>query len=196
MHHDLGLGRELLDEVAELRRVGAVGGNVVADDARLLNGHDVPRLGHEFLRQGALGSIESARVLRFLFVLLHLLPMLRHRAAADAGRMLNEDVPRGLRDLAEILRGVAGKAVAHGQQPHGLFCCLRRRGRGLRFGEAKCRDEDGSRQGSESSEEAEPGVFGCQGLFFVCCDGISHEMLNRRACFISTTTRTARSVSG
>ena len=88
--------------------------------ARLLNGDEIPPLGQQLLLQASLGVVEAQRVGGILLVSLGLLPMLGHRAAANTRLMVNQLIALGRRQVIQVACGIAGKTVAHREQPHRL----------------------------------------------------------------------------
>lgn len=128
MHEQLRLRRVGANGVAQLLRKGPVGREVVALDAGLLDGHEIPALRAQQLRQAQARGVKAGLVRRIALMRLHLGDVQFQRCAAHRSGAMDQVAPAGPGKIREMLRGIAREAVAHREQADGLWLARLRRG--------------------------------------------------------------------
>jgi len=124
VNEHLGLRAAPLDVVIELLCPGAIGLQLKALDAGLLNSNVIPFLSLKQVAEARLAGIGTGgRVTRVVFKGLRQPHVLLQWASSDGSVGEREPIPSGRgHQIAEEVSGVAREAVAYGQQAHMLAC--------------------------------------------------------------------------
>ncbi|MEI9894007.1 MAG: hypothetical protein WDN28_08985 [Chthoniobacter sp.] len=110
----------MLDVIAQLLREWFIRREVVAFDARLLDGDEIPMPAHQVVLQTLPTRIEAELIRGILLEGLHLAPVQFQARPADIVFVQDQGIPGRLRQFSKIVRGIVRKAIAHREQPDGL----------------------------------------------------------------------------